>query len=117
MNQMTARSAPMAGATPSGPRARFTEGRRPTGSRLSSHVVDVVSGPLDLTSRDHEALEALLSTEERNRAARLVTLEAREAFVAARGRLRQLLGLLSKRSPDRLRIGIDVRGKPRLEGD
>jgi 4'-phosphopantetheinyl transferase len=116
MNQMIARSAPMAGATPSGPRARLPEGW-PTGSRLSPHVVDVVSCPLDLTSRDHEALGALLSTEERNRAARLITPEAREGFVAARGRLRQLLGLLSKRSPDRLRIGIDARGKPRLEGD
>jgi 4'-phosphopantetheinyl transferase len=89
----------------------------PTGIRLSPHVVDVVSCPLDLTPHDCDALEAFLSTEERARAARLATSPARRAFVAARGRLRQLLGLLSDRPPEGLRIGSDARGKPRLEGD
>jgi 4'-phosphopantetheinyl transferase len=87
------------------------------GIRLSPQVVDVVSCSLDLAPGEYGALGALLSTDERNRAARLATLEARRAFLAARGRLRQLLGLLSSRPPESLRIGHDARGKPRLEGD
>jgi len=97
-------------------RARLPESW-PRGIPLSPLVVDVVSCPLDLMPHAYDALGALLSTEERNRAARLATPEARRAFVAARGRLRQLLGLLSNRPPEGLRIGLDARGKPRLEGD
>ena len=103
-------------AARAGPRARLPE-RWPSEIRLSPHIVDVVSCRLDLAPRECDALEALLSIDERNRAARLGTPAARRAFVAARGRLRQLLGLLSNRPPEGLRLGLGVRGKPRLEGD
>jgi 4'-phosphopantetheinyl transferase len=80
-------------------------------------VVDVVSCPLDLSPRAPEELVALLSAEERYRAVHLRTAEARRAFVAARGRLRQLLGLLVNCAPHRVSIGVNARGKPRLCDD
>ncbi len=95
--------------------------KRPEDSRdrlcLSPRIVEVVSCRLDLTRGEIDGLRVLLSPAERERADRLRSDRARDAFVVARGRLRQVLGLLSGRPPGAVQIAVDARGKPRLEDD
>lgn len=69
------------------------------------------------TKPSPEALErfgALLSDEERRRAMQFRLTQAREAFVAARGALRYLLGCCLDRDPAALRLVDDSLGKPHL---
>jgi 4'-phosphopantetheinyl transferase len=69
---------------------------------------------LDVALPTLRKLEGLLSADERARAARFVLSDARRQFVAARGQLRQLLGLYLGWPPQRLRIRYGPHGKPHL---
>ena len=59
---------------------------------------------------------ALLSPDERARAARFHVDAPRAAFVTSRAALRRMLGTALRRDPDGLRIAIDANGRPFLEG-
>jgi len=62
-------------------------------------------------------LYALLSSEERNRAARFRFRRDQEQFIVARGVLRQLLGTYLDRPPADLTFAYSAYGKPALGGE
>jgi 4'-phosphopantetheinyl transferase len=82
---------------------------------LSASVVDVVACRLDAAPDEIDALRAWLSPDERARADRFHVERARDRFVVARGRARQLLGALSGRPPAAVRFVVAPGGKPGLE--
>ena len=61
-------------------------------------------------------LEATLSTDEKERAARFRFDEDRRRFLAARTLLRRVAGQLLGVAPERVRFAAEVRGKPFVEG-
>lgn len=67
-----------------------------------------------LDDRDPDSYEALLSTDERDRAALLHRGRAR--FIVARGLLRTLLGEFLHADPAAVEFAYGERGKPRLAG-
>lgn len=69
---------------------------------------------LDLGAEAHAGLAALLSPEERTRAARFYFERHRHQFTAARGRLRRLLGAELGVPPERLAFSYGPHGKPAL---
>jgi len=69
--------------------------------------------PLPLTDGDPQLL-TLLSTDERERAARLRIAAKRQQFVAGRVLLRQLLGRYLGAAPQTLTFAYGPQGKPRL---
>jgi 4'-phosphopantetheinyl transferase len=83
--------------------------------RLDPSAVDVVSCSLHVDDVEVDALRACLSEDERARAGRFFSARGRDQFVVARGRLRQVLGALSGRSPRALAFAVAAGGKPRLE--
>jgi 4'-phosphopantetheinyl transferase len=72
----------------------------------------------ELAPRESEVarLHELLSSAERDRAARLWTADARRRFVVARGILRTLLGNYLAEDPADLALTVGAHGKPRLAG-
>jgi 4'-phosphopantetheinyl transferase len=66
----------------------------------------------DLDARSPDEYEALLSGDERSRAARL--RRGRERFIVARGLMRTLLGEYLGIEPGRVELAYGERGKPRL---
>jgi len=74
--------------------------------------VDIAVWPLD--GRDAGRAEALLSGEERARAARFLAVRDRERYVLAHAGLRILLGRRTGRPPASLRLVREEGGKPRL---
>ncbi|MFO7325869.1 MAG: 4'-phosphopantetheinyl transferase superfamily protein [Pseudomonadota bacterium] len=73
--------------------------------------------PLDVPDAERHALAALLSEEERARAARFVFPELGHRFTVAHGRLRQVLAPLVGVDPARLAFRSAEHGKPELAGD
>lgn len=70
---------------------------------------------LDRTAEEVAALFEVLSTDERERAARYVSERDRARFVAGRGLLRRVLaGYRGSEAPERLRFAYGAHGKPRL---
>lgn len=63
------------------------------------------------------SLAALLSDEERARAARFMFARDRNQFIVVRGWLRRLLGEYLNRSPDEIRLILGARGKPMVADD
>jgi 4'-phosphopantetheinyl transferase len=86
----------------------------PPSLRLGSDEVHVWRIPLGTTAAELVLLEAILSAEERARAARHRFCADRERFVARRGRLRLILGAYLGMAPDRLEISDGPLGKPAL---
>ena len=72
---------------------------------------------LDLPVAEMENLSGLLSDDERARAKRLLDGEKAKAFIAARGRLRQILASYLKLSPEEVSFAYKPHGKPYLEKD
>ncbi len=70
----------------------------------------------DCSVFDLESLLAVLSDDERARAARFVSKPARQTFVCARIALRCILARDLGEAPDALRFEYERRGKPRLSG-
>lgn len=79
-------------------------------------TIDLWTWPLSPGDGEIERLGALLSEDERARAARFVFDRHRERFIVARGRLRQILGGLVARPPEDLRFAYGDHGKPTLGG-
>ncbi len=74
---------------------------------------------IDLTDADRHSDTAfeLLTTTERNRAARFKVLCKRDQFIACRASLRMLLGQHCQHAPQSLSFACNERGKPQLEPD
>lgn len=86
----------------------------PGGVPLDPTVVDVVCCPLRVAVAEAAVLRAWLAPDEAARAARYVSPRARDEFVVARGRLRQILGALTGRAPGDVRFATAAGGKPGL---
>lgn len=71
-------------------------------------------GRFDLLAAHEHAYAALLSADERARAARLVAAEARTRFVLARGFLRTCLAICLDQPPEGIAFVYGERGKPAL---
>lgn len=74
----------------------------------------VFCAALDLPPARLEHCKAILSEDERARAARFVFARDRNRFVAGRGMLREILGRLLPADPARLVFAYGDHGKPRL---
>ena len=70
--------------------------------------------PLEVSDADLARFHALLSAEERARAARFYFERDRRSFTAARGGLREILGGVLQAPPAELEFAYGERGKPRL---
>jgi 4'-phosphopantetheinyl transferase len=73
--------------------------------------------PLHISQDFLHALTALLSTDEKERAARFKFEKHRKNFISARGQLRLLLAAYTGQSPDKLRFTYNRFGKPSLISD
>lgn len=85
-----------------------------TGGDLADEVVHVWRAELDCADRGW--LAALLSSDERERAAGIAAEHARLRWIAARGLLRSLLGEYLARDPGSLEFETGAQGKPALAG-
>lgn len=72
---------------------------------------------LDLPEAVQQALAVLLSEEERARAARFMFPEHSRRFIAAHGRLRQVLGGVLGMDPAQIGFRKAAHGKPELDGE
>ena len=72
---------------------------------------------LDLPSATLDELKNLLNKEEKKRAERLLDNEKARGFIAARGRLRQVLGRYLHLSPGEVQFSYNPNGKPELQGN
>lgn len=82
---------------------------------LAEGQVHIWRANLDLSTKEIELLSKFLSSDEIDRAAKFHFPLHRKRFIAARGILRQLLGIYLEVSPDRLTFTYGDRGKPQLE--
>ena len=83
----------------------------------SADQIEVVPFSLEIDATELATCEAALSDDERARAARFVKPDLHRRFVAARGRLRQLLAERLHATAAELRFDYNAHGKPRLAGD
>lgn len=90
------------------------EGAPATLPRLEHGVVEIFWFSMDLPPTRLESLECLLDAAERERADRFRFGRDRGRFIAARGRLRALLGCYAERPPARLEFETGPYGKPAL---
>lgn len=86
----------------------------PASLALGADEVHVWRVPLIQPPGALAALAALLSSDERERAARFHFAHHRDAYTVARGALRTLAGRYLGRAPDGLAFGYRERGKPYL---
>ena len=87
----------------------------PPALTLSHDAVHVWRAPLDAPASRVRALKPLLSTDERQRAARYGFARDRRRFVVARATLRLLLGRYLNLAPVRVRLSYGAHGKPALD--
>jgi 4'-phosphopantetheinyl transferase len=90
--------------------------RPPSGQPLDllETEIHVWKAALSCEESTLQRLEAMLSTDELERANRFFALRDRSNFVAARGILRDLLGKYSNRAPGELEFSYSPKGKPSL---
>ncbi len=86
------------------------------GAALSRRAVHVWGTSLIVTPSARDALTGVLAPDERERASRFRFERDRDRFVAARGRLRLLLGAYAGRPAATLRFEYGPQGKPALRG-
>ncbi|HYV99558.1 MAG TPA: 4'-phosphopantetheinyl transferase superfamily protein, partial [Gemmatimonadaceae bacterium] len=77
-------------------------------------LLDVVIARLDIGAEAADASAALLSCDERERAARFAGDRERRRFTVARARLRELLGARLAAAPEAIELEYAAGGKPRL---
>ena len=82
--------------------------------KLVSHVVHVWRAALGLSGAGYRKAQESLSVDERVRAERLASDNARKHYVAAHGILRVLLGTYLGQKPQALAFGTSSHGKPFL---
>jgi len=76
--------------------------------------IDLWTWPLEASHRETAALEAILSADERRRAASFVFAADGRRFVVGRARLRQILSRYVAMPPEALRFRYGLHGKPAL---
>lgn len=98
------------------PRAEFSHGRdrRLTSTALPSSGIDLWIWSLDPDTATLRHYENLLSAEERRRAGRFVFPVLAQRFIAAHGRMRELLGGYLGQDPASLGFLTNAYGKPEL---
>jgi len=108
-----------AAAVAVGPRALQVLARPGSGAALLSLLDDVHVwlAPLDVSAATVDRLQAILSAEERVRAARYHAATHRRRFIVRRARLRELLGSYLDCAPGAVEVEEVSGGKPRLAGD
>lgn len=74
--------------------------------------IDVWFWSLDLEADEFEAVSALLSAEEHERAQRFAMPLDRRRWVASRGRMRQILGRITGVAPTVIAFGKEANGRP-----
>lgn len=84
--------------------------------RGGAGVVHIHYAGLDCAAHAHAAWWALLSADERERAAQFHTETDARRYIAGRGLLRTLLARYTGGDPAALRFGYGARGKPALRG-
>lgn len=82
---------------------------------LQTQHVDIWRCSLVLSSNTLESLEATLSDDEKQRAARFHFREDRDCFISAHGCLRHILGLYLHCEPGKLGFSAGPHGKPALD--
>ena len=87
----------------------------PPSYSLSDDAVDVWRASLCPPADRLTAYAAILSDDERQRAARFHFARHRDRFIAARGILRCLLGTYLQQAPEDLRFAYGTQGKPAIE--
>lgn len=88
--------------------------RATTPLTLSDKELHVWRASLDLPPALLRRIARALSADENERAGKFVIARARESFVAARGMLRQLLGMYLGLPPERIEFRYGPQGKPSL---
>jgi 4'-phosphopantetheinyl transferase len=88
----------------------------PEALRLEPGCTHLFRLDLDLPAERLDRLAGLLSPDEKERAARYLPEAVRRRFTAARGQLRQVLGLALGQPPDSIRFAQNEYGKPLLAG-
>ena len=83
---------------------------------LGEHEIQVWSAEIDQTEERVSHLEAILSPDERERAARFVFARDRIRFVVCRSVLRKLLGGYTGEPADSIGFEYGAKGKPELAG-
>jgi 4'-phosphopantetheinyl transferase len=78
--------------------------------------VDIWRVSLKLPVKVRDRLEAILSEDEKERAARFHFAADRERFIAAHGCLRDVLSRYLSRAPDQFHFSTNAHGKPALNG-
>lgn len=91
-------------------------GSPPAAPRLAPNEVHIWVADLDLPPSQIQALGHALSEDEQRRAARYQFPEHRRQFIAARGRLRQILARYLGAQPGELQYAHNRFGKPSLTG-
>lgn len=86
----------------------------PHNLRLVDDEVNVFAAPLDVPATRLEELGQWLSEEERQRVNRFHFDQDRRRFIAGRGTLREILGVLLNVKPARLGFSLGEFGKPRI---
>ena len=84
---------------------------------LPDRVIHVWSFGLDLAPGDAQRAQSWLSADESTRAALFHFARDRSHFIAARGRMRELLAKYLGGDPAALRFAVNSHGKPQLAGD
>ena len=79
------------------------------------HAVHVWRERLDCPEDERVRFQAWLSPDEKERAARFRFARDRDAYIVARGRLRQILSGYLGRMPTEIRFTYSPTGKPGLE--
>ena len=88
----------------------------PPSVSLDEQTVHLWRFRLDLPAAQIATLRKLLAPEEQSRAARLIDPVKAHAFVAARARMRQVLGRYLESAPGDVAFAYGEHGKPRLAG-
>jgi len=88
----------------------------PPSPSLSPTTVHLWRARLNLPPAEWRALEATLSADERERAARLRRPDDRRRFIAGRGTLRRILACYLRCAPQAVRFAYGPQGKPSLAG-
>ncbi|MDZ4760723.1 MAG: 4'-phosphopantetheinyl transferase superfamily protein [Alphaproteobacteria bacterium] len=83
---------------------------------MTTAAIDLRIWPLDVGASELRKFCAMLSEDERARAARFVFPVHANRFIAGRGRLREILGERLGEKPETLRFAYGKHGKPALDG-
>ena len=83
--------------------------------KLEENEVHVLLTSLKMVPLHMRSLKKILSSDEKNRAENFHFQRDRDHYIAARGMLREIIGLYLKKNPAKLKFKYNDFGKPFLE--